>query len=240
VFPPRSFDLSDRDYFQHAKSGAGMDMFVSVPLNNRFTGVPALVFSRRLEGANHVFLGVVLINVQVKYFRHVYESISTLTEQSFLFLRRDGVVLVRHPDPQSRAGDRMPPESPWYRTVANGGGYFRTPGVFDGIPRIVAVRPLVDYPLVVNVAMSEDAALALWRRRATLIAVGAALTLLGFAFLLRALVGQFRELMASQESVIEREARLNEKSGELERANARFDAALNNMSQGLCLFDASA
>src|SRR5262249_24585890 len=37
-----------------------------------------------------------------------------------------------------------------------------------------------------------------------------------------------------------REARLDEKSRELERANARFDAALNNMSQGLCLFDAGA
>src|SRR5262249_54214798 len=31
-----------------------------------------------------------------------------------------------------------------------------------------------------------------------------------------------------------------EKSRELESANVRFDAALNNMSQGLCLFDASA
>src|SRR5207302_99585 len=41
-------------------------------------------------------------------------------------------------------------------------------------------------------------------------------------------------------SVPEREARLGEKSGELARANMHFDAALNNMSQGLCLFDASA
>ncbi|MEA3023117.1 MAG: hypothetical protein QOK01_1969, partial [Alphaproteobacteria bacterium] len=41
-------------------------------------------------------------------------------------------------------------------------------------------------------------------------------------------------------SVTEREARLSEKSGELARANMHFDAALNNMSQGLCLFDASA
>src|SRR6185437_7340769 len=51
---------------------------------------------------------------------------------------------------------------------------------------------------------------------------------------------QFRALMASESVATEREARLNEKSGELERANACFDAALNNMSQGLCLFDATA
>jgi diguanylate cyclase (GGDEF)-like protein len=93
---------------------------------------------------------------------------------------------------------------------------------------------------VVNVGISQAEALALWRRRAMLIGVGVALTLLGFALLLRAFLGQFRALSASEKIATEREARLNDKSGELERTNARFDAALNNMSQGLCLFDASA
>src|SRR3984893_19238861 len=98
--------------------------------------------------------------------------------------------------------------------VWEGVGYFRTPGVFDGIPRVVAVRPLADYPLVVNVAMSETAALAQWRRRATIVGSGAALTLLGFAFLLRALVSPFRALSASEGSVTEREARPSGKAGE--------------------------
>jgi len=240
AFPTRVIDLSDRDYFQHAKSVRGAGLFVSAPITNRITGAPALVFSRRLESRDGTFLGAALVNVGLQHFRHVYESITALADQSFLFLRRDGIVLVRHPDPQPRTGDRIPAESPWYRMVANGGGYFRTDGVFDGIPRVVAVRPLPDYPLVVNVAMSESAALAQWRRRATIVGGGAALTLLGFAFLLRAFLHQFRALAASEESVTEREARLSEKSGELARANMHFDAALNNMSQGLCLFDASA
>ena len=239
VFPSHKLDLSDREYFQLARAGGSAELFVTT-IVNRVTGRPAIVFSRRLESTDHAFLGVVMVNVELSYFRHVYESISSLSDQSFLFLRRDGLVLVRHPDPQQRTGGHMPGESPWYRIVANRGGYFRTPGIFDGIPRIVAVRPLVDYPLVVNVAMSEGAAFALWRRRATLIGLGAALTLLGFAFLMRAFIGQFRQLLASEQSVIEREARLNDKSRELESTNAQFDAALNNMSQGLCLFDGSA
>jgi diguanylate cyclase (GGDEF)-like protein len=239
VHPASVIDLSDRDYFQRARDGGSVEIFITT-LTNRVTNRPAIVFSRRLESRNGTFLGAVLVNVDLNYFHHVYESISALTDRSFLLLRRDGMVLARHPDPQRRTGEMMPVDSPWYRVVADGGGYFRTAGVFDGIARIVAVRPLLDYPLVVNVAVSEDSAFALWRRRATLIAIGAALTLLGFAFLLRAFICQFRQLVASRESVIEREARLNEKSCELESANVRFDAALNNMSQGLCLFDASA
>jgi diguanylate cyclase (GGDEF)-like protein len=240
AFPSPTVNLFDRDYFQDAMRGGRTSIFVGAPLTNRVSGVPGLVFSRRLESPNGTFLGAALIGVDLRYFRQVYESITALADQSFLFLRRDGIVLVRHPDPHPRTGERMPAESPWYGMVVKGGGYFRTPGVFDGIPRVVAVRPLADYPLVVNVAMSESAALAQWRRRATIIGGGAALTLLGFAFLLRAFLTQFRALSASEKSVTEREARLSEKSGELARANMHFDAALNNMSQGLCLFDASA
>src|SRR5262249_61696130 len=102
--------------------------------------------------------GVVSIGVEIGYFRHIYETITSLRNQSFLFLRKDGTVLVRHPDTNDRAGQKMPANSPWYKLVAEGGGYYRSPGYFDGKPRLVAVRPLRDYPLVVNVALSESAA----------------------------------------------------------------------------------
>ncbi|HEY4920707.1 MAG TPA: EAL domain-containing protein [Xanthobacteraceae bacterium] len=238
--PNRLIDLSDRDYFQHAEHDGANQLYVSSPITNRYTGTRAIVFARRLQSANGTFLGAAIVNVKTSYFRHVYETASALTDRSFLFLRRDGLLLVRYPEVTLLASDVIRPNSPWYGLVARGGGYFRSPGVFDGVPRIVAVRPLADYPLVVNVGVSQNAALALWRRRATLIGLGAALTLLGFAFLLRAFVAQFRALMASEKVATERGSRLDEKSQELERANVRFDAALNNMSQGLCLFDAAA
>jgi hypothetical protein len=131
---------------------------VSRPLVNRASGGRGIVFSRRLESASGVFLGVAAINVEISYFRHVYESISSLTDRAFLFTRSDGLVLVRHPEPRNGESERLPPQSPWYRTVAEGGGYFRTLGTFDGFPRIVGVRPLAGYPLVVNVGISESSA----------------------------------------------------------------------------------
>ncbi len=240
TWPPRDIRVDDREFFIHARDNRDRRLYVSAPVSNRSTGVQIIGFSRRIESSDGTFLGAIFIAVQLDYFRHVYELISGLTDQSFLFLRRDGVVLIRHPDPQNRAGDRLPSVSPWYSVVAQGGGYFHTPGVFDGIARVVAVRPLADYPLVVNVAMSETAALALWQRRAMLVGVGTVLTLLGFAFLLRAFVVQFRQLVTSEKSVVEREARLSEQSRELARANMHFEAALNNMSQGLTMFDGEA
>jgi len=70
-----------------------------------------------------------------------------------------------------------------------------------------------------------------------MIAGGTVLTLICFALLLRALAVQFRRLAQSQASLAERENRLGEKSRDLESANVRVDAALNNMSQGLSMVD---
>ena len=41
--------------------------------------------------------------------------------------------------------------------------------------RFVSVQPLHDYPLVIDVAISEAAALANWYRRATFIGIGTVL-----------------------------------------------------------------
>ena len=70
-----------------------------------------------------------------------------------MLLRRDGTVLVRYPDPAERAGLKMPADSPWYGQAALGGGHYESFGVFDTTARLVAVRPLHDYPLVMDVAL---------------------------------------------------------------------------------------
>ncbi|RAI42950.1 diguanylate cyclase [Rhodoplanes roseus] len=82
--------------------------------------------------------------------------------------------------------------------------------------RLVAARPVDGLPLFVNVAIAEDAALATWERRAVWIGIGTMLALACCAALLSSLV---------------------RKSQALEQTTSQLDAALNNMSYGLCMFD---
>ncbi len=229
-FPSSKTNVRDRDYLVHFKNEANRGIFISELILNRVSGHYTLFFSRRISADNGQLLGIVLVGVKLSYFQHIYESITSLRNLSFLFLRKDGTVLVRYPDPGQRSITKLPSISGWY-AVAGTGGSYRSPGVFDHEARIVSVRPLRDYPLVVNVAFSEKAALANWRHRATLIGIGTLLAILCSAFLLKSLSTQFRHLLRSESSIKEREAKLAE-------ANARVDAALNNMTQGLCMFDA--
>ena len=173
------------------------------------------VFSKRINGANNTFLGEVLVGVRLTYFQQIYKSIESLPDQLFVLLHRDGTVIVRYPDLVVHSGEKIPAASPWHRLVSQGGGTFRAPGLFDGQARLMAVQPLRDYPLVVNVGVTETAALATWRIQAITLGIGTLLVMFCSAFLLKALSNQFNRLAAS-------EAMLVEKAHELESANAQL------------------
>jgi diguanylate cyclase (GGDEF)-like protein len=234
-WPHSNVNLSDRESFKYFAANSDNELYISTAHQSRVSGALTIYFSRRVVGAHGGYLGIVSVGVELGYFRHIYESILHLRSQAFVFLRTDGTVLLRHPE--NRVGVKVPAESPWYRVVAEGGGHYIRNGYYDGRPRLIAVRPLRGLPLVVNVTMSEADALANWRYRATIIAIGTLLAVLCSLLLLRALSAQVRRLMASEASLAQREAGLAEKSNELEQAYTRLDAALNNMSQGLCMFD---
>ncbi len=59
------------------------------------------------------------------------------------------------------------------------------------------MKPLLSYPLTIGVGISEDSAFATWRRRAIFIATGTLLILICSIFLLRAVIRQLRQMLAS-------------------------------------------
>jgi len=229
-WPLRPTNVADRAHFQYVKNHNEPGIYISDPIYDRLKGIQTLLFIKRINDANNEFLGTVVVGVGLSYFQHIYEALSKLHDLSFFLLRADGTVLVRYPDATNLIGEKIPPFSPWYELVNEGGGYYRSPGYFDGVARQIAARPLPDYPLVVNVAVSEGAALAAWRIQAMSIGGGSLLIISCLIFLLQALNKQFKRLAISESSLVQ-------KARELEQSNAKVEVALNNMSQGLAMFD---
>ena len=237
-WPAPKTDIADRDYFQHFKKANDNGIYISSLLTSRVTGGQTIFLSKRIDGANDEFLGVVLIGLRLSYCESVYKLITPLQNQSFLLVHTDGTVLIRYPNAMDRDHAKMPTGSPWYKLVAAGGGHFRTRGYFDGQARFISVQPLHTYPLVINVAISEAAALSNWYRWAILIGLGTIIALICSAFLLKLLSNNLRRILESEAALVKREKSLAEKTHELQRANDQIDGALHNMSQGLCMFDA--
>jgi len=225
-WPTPTIDLTNRDYFQHFKNNNDKDIYVGKPVNDHTTGLETIFFGKRINDSSNAFLGMIIVGVRVNYFQRIYNSITSLPDQTFLLLRNDGTVILRYPDPKDRGGEMMPEGSPWYKLVLQGGGAYRSPGYFDGTARLVAVRPLSDYPLVINVGVSETAALASWRNHALTIGIGTLLIIICSVFLLRALTNHIKRLVSSEAAFADEQAKV--------------DAALSTMSQGLVMFDSSA
>ena len=239
-WPSPEIDLVDRDYFQHFKNNDDKGIYISNSDVDRMNGTQVVFFSKRINGANNTFFGLIVVGVRIAYFQKIYESVASLHDQAFLLLHSNGTVIVRYPDAINRAGKKMPAESPWHRLVSQGGGHYRSPGYFDGEVRLVAVQPLRDYPLVVNVAVSETAALATWRIQAITLGIGALLVMFCSVFLLKALSKQFHRVAISEATVVEKANELERANAQLENSQAQTNAAMNNMSQGLVMFDSSA
>jgi diguanylate cyclase (GGDEF)-like protein len=230
-WPAPKINLADRDYFQHFKLNDSAALFISDPLENRVTGDWTVFFVKSLTAADGRFLGTINVGVRPEYFLRVVDVASSLRGQSILVLRKDGIVLLRQPDPVLPPGYRMTQGSTWYDIVRQGGGNYRSPGYIDTSPRQVAVRVLDHYPLVINVAIEENLALTTWRKRATVFGSVTIAIELAFAFLIYVLHLQHRRTAES-------EALLARRSEELHLSNLRFDAALSHMSHGIAMYDA--
>jgi diguanylate cyclase (GGDEF)-like protein/PAS domain S-box-containing protein len=153
----------DRDFFTHFKNSDDPGVYVSAPARSRATGNWTLFLARRIVASDGQFLGVVAAAIDIDSLQNFYRASRATSAQGVTLLRRDGLVVVRYPDPSHSIGTSMPPQSPWYGIVAKDGGTYRSPGFFGAPPAIVAARPLHDYPLVIDVVTSESDALAVWR-----------------------------------------------------------------------------
>jgi diguanylate cyclase (GGDEF)-like protein len=217
--PGPDVDLSDRPYFQHLKNTDDSGLDISNVLINRVLGTQFVSFAKRINDGDKSFLGVVLVGVRLAYLQKVYQSIASLPYQSFVLLHRDGTIILRYPEFKDRVFEKISAESPWHQLVAQDGGTYRLPNYIDSEGRLVAVRPLRYYPLVVNVGVAEAAALATWRAQATTLGIGTGLVMLCVAFLIRAQYKQFNRLATSAATV---------------------DAALQNLAQGVLMFGSNA
>ena len=215
-WPSPHNDLSDRDYFKHVKEHDDEGLFVGALSKSRGTGNLSLFFAHRISGPDGAFWGLVVGVVDIRSLSAFYESASAYLGQSVTLLRRDGTMLMRYPDPERSIGAKLPPTSPWFRHVTEGGSTYLTPVVLDGFPSLISVHVLPDYPLVVNVAMKQADVYVQWRREAVLIAGFALTASVAFTGLFWMLARQVRRQAAQ---------------------NIRLDAVLDNITQGICFFD---
>ena len=226
-WPVPNVNISDRKFFKAFKSGSPFERFRIEQVQGRFQQGWATVVACKVAGPNGEFLGVVTRALTPAHFERFFASVALAPGASISMHLRDGVLLARYPHAEGMIGHNFKNGPENQRKVFELNEYSaRLNSPIDGEYRLVSSRALSDFSIVIVATTTAAAALADWQEQMRfLLGVGAVSVLL-IAVLLFIVVRRLsRDHEASQQL--------------LTREKLRLDKAINNMTQGLLLFDSS-
>jgi methyl-accepting chemotaxis protein len=205
--------LGDRAHFQvhvHAKSD---ELFIGPPVLGRASGKLSIQVSRRLSKPDGSFDGVIVTSIDPDFAEKFHQSIELGDHSVIVMLGLDGAIRAAYGF-SGQLTKTTPVISP-VLAQAPKGNYWSGRNV-DGINRLVSYRAVAGYPLTIAVGEAESHVFADYaRHRVIYFVVVSVLTLL---ITIGVIISFRRHWM-------------------LERINLRFNAALENMTHGLCMFD---
>lgn len=192
-------DLSDREHFRVHRGADDVGLFISKPVLGRASGKWSIQLTRRLNGANGVFAGVLVLSLDPKYLSDFYGSIDVGSKGAILLVGRDGVVRAA----SDISVGRELPGAAAEAIFAAGTGTQHVKGPLDQESRIASFRAVDDLPLAVWVGRSQAEVLAAYADTMRgYVLVGVAVTLvLGTASLMLYTLVRRQEIIARDLSV---------------------------------------
>ncbi|MCK1709987.1 MULTISPECIES: EAL domain-containing protein [unclassified Bradyrhizobium] len=227
AWPAPKVNVADRAYFRTFRYDPHSPDVLIEPLHSRISGAWTILIVRKIVGPNGEFLGVVGRGIEPANFEKFFESAVLGEGATISMLHRDGTLLARYPHTDELMG----------RNFKTGGfaqqrvfgldhfaGRFISP--VDGDDRLISARALPHFPILMMATTTRAAALTDWREQIGILISVAGASALAIAGVLIAIVRKLLE-----------QHRASRKRLTLEKQ--RLDRAVNNMTQGLLLFDAS-
>jgi signal transduction histidine kinase len=227
----RRIDLSDRDYFIAQRDDPALRLKFTQPFFGRLANRWYLGLSRRIVDADGACAGVVVGVITPEFFSTRFDELRPPGGVIELFLH-DGTYLARAPHMAAVVGQSAEHADLFQDHVRTKRmGVFQSEDRDGSNRRIVAYRVFADQPLVITVSAAIDDVVNHWRN--SLLQHGALAVAIGAAFAVAAFM-----LIRQVGRRIESEAAVAGLSREIAAKSAQLQAALSNMSQGLCMYDA--
>jgi diguanylate cyclase (GGDEF)-like protein/PAS domain S-box-containing protein len=231
-WPVPDISTTDRDFFKALRSDPNLTSFVSEPVRNRATGTWVMHLARKISGPNNEFLGLITAAIELQSIQKTFSDSAPEPGSGITLFRRDGTLLARAPQIDSNIGRRSPTAVALKLTSTADHGVGVTEGVNNGDIRMIAAHRVGSYPIVVTAGKTIAAIFTNWWRTAAYIIGISVLSIVTIASVALLFIKIFKNYQALVKVRAEQE-----KAEQLQEKNLRFDAAINNMSQGLCMFD---
>jgi diguanylate cyclase (GGDEF)-like protein len=227
AWPPPAVNVADRAYFKTFKSAPQSPLVLVEPVHSRVTGAWTTVLARKLIGPDGEFLGAVGRGIEPAHFEKFFASVALGEDAAISMFHRNGTLLARYPHVDEMIGRNFA-SGPLFEQVLSKAdhGTTRIDSPLDGQNRLGSVRELTNFPVVMIATTTISAALADWREQIRFLIGVAGLSAFVIVIMLFLIVRQ----LSRQHQATQRHLTLEKQ---------RLDTAVNNMTQGLLLFDSS-
>jgi diguanylate cyclase (GGDEF)-like protein/PAS domain S-box-containing protein len=228
TWPLQTANVSDREYFKRFRADPKGPQVLTEAVKSVFTHQWTTVIAHRLNGPDGVFLGVMARRIDPAKFERFFASVALGPGSAISMFHADGTMLARFPHVEELIGKKFK-SAPLIDGVLEKGGMqtLRITSPVDHQDRIGTAAMLNRFPIVVVATTTAEASLTDWRAQTRFLIIAAALSASVIAFILFMIVRQINRQNAAARA-------------ELASEKHRLDTALNNMTQGLILYDSSA
>jgi diguanylate cyclase (GGDEF)-like protein len=223
-WPVPNINIAERSYFKEFATDDRSPAVLLALVNNHFTGGWTTVVARKVVGPDGQFLGLVSRGISPANLEKFFESLALGKGSAISLLHRDGTMLARYPHIEEMIGRNFKITAAQEVLSKANYGTIRLISPVDGEDRLASIRTLSEFPLSIIATTTVSTALTDWRAQTRFLIVAAGLSALVIAFTLLLIVRR----LSKQHRASELRLALQKK---------RLDTALNNMSQGLCMFD---
>ncbi|MBN3759480.1 response regulator [Burkholderia sp. Ac-20365] len=162
----KTFNNADREYFVYHRTHTDRSPHVGMPVQSRSTGKWIIPVSRRIDGPDGQFAGVVLATIDIDFFSRFYDSLDIGRYGAVALVADNGIMIVRRPFETRFIGknitDTMLFKTHQKSDEPGGAGRFVSKSAQDGVTRLNSLRNLSQYPLFVAAALAQDEILAPW------------------------------------------------------------------------------
>ena len=225
-------NIADRNYFKVLKSSPDVTQPQIELVRSRFSGGWKTLIARKVIGPDGQFIGVVSRAITPAKFEDFFSTVALGKDATISMHHRNGALLGRYPHVETMIGRNFkigPGREAELLNLDHGAARLISP--IDGQERLASIQGLRHFPLAVVATTTVAAALADWRAQTKFLIIAAGLSAMVIAVILALIVRRLAWQHRSSQQ------RLALEKQRLERINMHFDAALSNMTQGLCMFD---
>ena len=227
MWPVADVNVHDRRYFQEYTSGKPTPEVIVEPVISKVTKVWTTVFARKIVDRKGEIIGFASRGVEPTHFEDFVGSLALNGDTAISMIHRDGTIIARYPKDAKLVGVNVAKSPSFQRALAlNGNISGRFKSSSESEDKVGAVRALMHFPILIVATTKTETALADWRAQTKLQFCAAALAIVVVVIMIFLIVRQLRRQHAAAQH------KLSEKTQHL-------DTAINNMTQGLLLFDGS-